>query len=145
MTWQQAKDKIEEHNKQRYPPLTCCNLWFDLIQTPQDTIPQYIRRLNTEMATSHLEKGLTKNQLLIQKSLNNMKDKKLKEDILEKFNNIEEINFETFINYIEDTLITRQESNGQINPHKGTKVPQKQKFPQILTGPSPMCLKCKSD
>ena len=125
MTWQQAMDKIEEHNKQRYPPLTCHNLWFDLIQTPQETIPQYIRRLNTEMATSHLEKGLTKNQLLVQKSLSNMRDKKLKEDIPDKFKNLEENNFEECINYTEVTLLSRQKSYGHINLQRGGKVPPK--------------------
>ena len=54
-----------------------------------------------------------------------MRDKKLKEDILDKFKNLEEINFEVFINYIEVTLITRQTSNVQINLQRGEKVPPK--------------------
>ena len=85
--------------------------------------------------------GLIKNQLLVQKSLSNMKDNKLKEGILNKFKNLEEINFEGFINFIHVTLITREASNGQINLQRGGKVPPKRQAPPPPTGPPAICLR----
>ena len=111
-------DKIKEKNKLRFPPLTCRDAWFNLSQLPQETIPQFIRRLNTEMATSYLESGLTKNQLLIQKTLSNIKDKKIQEDVLQKYNSLKDVWFEEYLSFIETNLSMREASIGHIHLQK---------------------------
>ena len=52
MTWEDVKKKVNEKNKLRFPPL-------NVSQLPEETIPQYIRRVNTEINTSYLDKELT--------------------------------------------------------------------------------------
>ena len=119
ITWQQLQTKIQENIQLRYPPLIQRETWFNTNKTNTETIPQYIRRIHASMNTSYLDKGLTKNQLLIQKTLSTLTDKKLKQKILQTFKQIETLTYEEYLNFIEvqqSITINSQKINQQTTP-----------------------------
>ena len=61
LTWEQLKIKITSDLKLGFPPLTQRDHWFNLNKQSNETIPQYIRKVHSNMSTSYLNQGLTKN------------------------------------------------------------------------------------
>ena len=95
------------------------------------------------MIVSYLDKGLSRSQLLIQKTLSNIKDHEIREEVMKKFKSLENLEVPEYINFIETHLAMRQAS-GKINMQKGVKkttMPNKRPYPDPLA----MCKRCKSD
>ena len=89
ITWDQLKTKITDDLKLRFPPLTQRDHWFNLSKQNNETIPQFIRGVHANISMSYLNQGLTKNQLVIQKTLSSISDHKIREEVLQRFKTLE--------------------------------------------------------
>ena len=111
-----------------------------------EKIPQYIRRIYFNMSTSYLDQGLTKNQLLIQKTLSSIPDQELRKEILQKFKTLEKVTYKDYLTFIEIQLSTKTTSSGAINMHNGNKYPPRKQAPRPPKTDHPaLCTNCNSD
>ena len=94
------------------------------------------------MSTSYLDKGLTKTQLIFQKTLSTIPDQELRKEILQTLKKLEELSYEEYLSFIEVQLSTKTTSTGTVHSmNKNNNNFRKQTYQQQ----KPLCTLCNSD
>ena len=117
-SWQELLKEIEKKLNYRFPKLVRRDEWFATAQEKNESFSNFVRKLYKGMEVSKLEKGLSKEELLVQQAISKMIDDEKKARLLRHFYTKESITMEELLAFDErETSIAASSNTFQ---HQGT-------------------------
>ena len=110
-SWQELLKEIEKKLNYRFPKLVRRDEWFATAQEKNESFSNFVRKLYKGMEVSKLEKGLSKEELLVQQAISKMIDDEKKARLLRHFYTKESITMEELLAFDERETSIAASSN----------------------------------